>query len=296
MNPPLLTAPAPGDALASARAERFRLVPARRVTTLEDAVAFVDDVGLCVFQGDKGGLPTFYGAVAGHAGPAPRWGERDPDYGRAWDLKDRIFGRQRVYYGKALGDYRLMIARQLLPYVLAACAPGATTEDDDYLTLYQDGLLGADAKQIFEALLAGGPASTARLRKAAHFDGKGPIARRFDRALTELQRAFLVAPVGIDRDNRWKYTFRYAPLHTAFSRECAAAAELSSRAATEHVLRHYLDLVGPCQVDEPRRLFGWPRERHERVVAALLASGVIQDAVRDGVRLIQLVPDALSAG
>ena len=91
--------------------------------------------------------------------------------------------------------------------------------------------------------------------------GKGGQFRRFEQALGELQRAFLAAPTGIARDNRWKYTFRYAPLHVAFPKEVAAATELSSRAATAHLLRHYVDLVGPTPLSAPTRLFGWPSER-----------------------------------
>src|SRR4051794_8556864 len=104
------------------RLERFRQLPHRRLGSIDEAVAWIDDVGLCVFQGDKGGLPSFYGAVAGKDGPAPRWGQHDSHYGRAWDWKDKLFSKRRVYYGKLLGDYRMLVSRALLPYLIAACA------------------------------------------------------------------------------------------------------------------------------------------------------------------------------
>jgi hypothetical protein len=249
-----------------------------RVTSIPDAAAFVDDVGLCPFQGERAGLPTFYGAVAGREGPTPRWGEADRDYDRAWSWKDKLFSQGKVYYGKALGDFRILISRRLLPCVCAACAPGATGAADDYLGLYEDGLLGHDAKQLYEALLESGPASTTRLRQAARMRGRGDEWRRFEKALTELQRAFLVAPVGIDRDNRWKYTFRYAPLHLAFPEESARAAELSSRAAMTHLLLHYVRLVGPVKLALPSRLFGWTVDRLEKVARKLHAEGCLQVA------------------
>ncbi|HEY3080547.1 MAG TPA: crosslink repair DNA glycosylase YcaQ family protein [Chloroflexota bacterium] len=255
---------------------RFRQRPELRVDSIEDAAAFVDDVGLCPFQGDRAGLPTFYGAIAGREGPTPRWGESDPAYDRAWSWKDRLFSRGKVYYGKPLGDFRMLISRRLLPYVSAACAPGATGDADDYLGLYEDGMLGHDAKQLYEALLESGPASTTRLRQAARMRGRGEEWRRFEKALTELQRAFLVAPVGIDKDNRWKYTFRYAPLHLAFPEETARAAELSGRAAMSHLLLHYVRLTGPVKLATPARLFGWPVDRLERVAAKLSADGCLQ--------------------
>lgn len=242
--------------------------------SLDEALQFVDDVGLCVFQGERGGLPSLYGAIAGHDGPAPKWGQHDSAYGQAWDWKDKLFSKGRIYYGKALGDFRLLASRALLPALIAACAPGPVGDADDYLELYQDGKLGADAKSIYEALLEGGPASTTKLRQAAHMLGKGGQFRRFEQALGELQRAFLAAPTGIARDNRWKYTFRYAPLHVAFGKEVAAATELSSRAATADLLRHYLALVGPTPLAGPVRLFGWPAERAARVAEKLAEDGL----------------------
>jgi hypothetical protein len=268
------TAPRPvSDEWVERRRWRFRQTADRRVGGIDEAARFVDEVGLCVFQGEKGGLPSFYGAIAGRDGPAPKWGQQDAAYGQAWDWKDRLFSKSRIYYGKALGDFRLLASRALLPYLIAACAPGPVGDRDDYLELYQDGKLGADAKVIYEALLETGPASTTRLRQAAHMHGKGGEFRRFEQALGELQRAFLAAPTGIARDNRWKYTFRYAPLHVAFPKEVAAAGELSSRAATDHLLRHYLGLVGPTPLSAPVRLFGWPSERAARVAEKLCEDG-----------------------
>jgi hypothetical protein len=246
-------------------AERFRQLPHLRLGSIDEAAAWIDDVGLCVFQGERCGLPSFYGAVAGRSGPAPRWGQHDGHYLRAWEWKDKLFSRRRVYYGKMLGDYRMLVSRRLLPYLVAACAPGPVNEPEDYLALYEDGLLGADAKQVFEALLATGPASTHRLRDAAHFQGKGGVFRRFEKALTELQNAFLVAPVGIDRDNRWKYTFRYAPLYTAFPDEVHRSTDLSSREATAFLLEHYLGLCPGATAAQAQRLFGWSTERLRRV-------------------------------
>jgi hypothetical protein len=289
-------APRLADEWAERRRWRFRQTPDRRVHTIDEALAFVDEVGLCVFQGEKGGLPSFYGAIAGRDGPAPKWGQHDRAYGQAWDWKDKLFSQGRVYYGKALGDFRLLASRAILPYLIAACAPGPVGDADDYLELYQDGKLGADAKSIYEALLRTGPASTTKLRQAAQMLGKGGQFRRFEQALAELQRALLAAPTGIARDNRWKYTFRYAPLHVAFPKEVAAATELSSRAATAHLLRHYLDLGGPTPLSAPTRLFGWPSERAGRAAEKLAEDGLARLEGAGGGRWILPVPGPVGPG
>lgn len=265
---------------------RYRQSPALRVESIGEAQAFVDDVGICTFHGDRGGLPTFYGAIAGRPGPTPSWGSDDREYDRAWSWKDKLFSQGRVYYGKALGDYRMLMSRRLLPYVCAACAPGPIGSDEDYLELYEDGRLTHDAKTLYDALRETGPASTTRLRKVSRIE-----LRRFDRALAELQRTFLIAPVGIDRDNRWKYTFRYAPLHVAFPAETAAAIAMHSRAATSHVLLHYIQLVGETTAAAACRLFGWPSERVTRVVDSLVGDGLIAE---ERSRLTPLSPSSRS--
>jgi hypothetical protein len=264
------------ERVAELRVARFRQRPDLRLNSLEDAASFVDDVGLCLFQG-KGDddLPNLYGAVAGRPGPAPGWGAFDDAAHRSWSWKDQLFSNGLVYYGKPLGNYRLLVGRRLLPYLQAACSPGPTYAEEDYLELYEDGLLTADARQLYEALLPLGAASTARLRRAAYMDTDKRAARRFEKALTDLQRSFLVAAVGVDDDNAWKYTFRYAPLVRAFPDEVEQASRLSTRDAMTWLVRWFLDLAGAVPAARVARLFGWDSQRLERVLAAMAESGAI---------------------
>ncbi len=61
---------------------------------------------------------------------------------------------------------------------------------DDYLQEYADGLMTAEAKAIYEALLEHGPLDTIRLRRDARMSAESAKSR-FERALVELQGVWL---------------------------------------------------------------------------------------------------------
>src|SRR5947208_819975 len=54
-----------------------------------------------------------------------------------------------------------------------------------------------------------------------------------------------LGPVGVARDNAWKYCFRYELTVRRFPAAAAAARQLSTLAALERVLWHELALGGP---------------------------------------------------
>ena len=268
--------------LLAYRQHRYRQLPELRLQSRRDAAAFLDDVGICLFQPNHGvELPSLWGAVAGTSEPAPRWGEHADLYDRAWYWKDHLFATGDFYYGKALGNYRLFLSRRLLPYLWALSDKNYGGEPDDYLELYQDGKLSLDAKNVYQVLREHGPSSTTVLRRRTGIVGDERAWARFERALTELQRGLLVAVVGVARDNAWKYTFKYATLPDAFPAEVAAARQISSRLAQAHVVAHYVRLVGAASPREMARLFSWNEERCLRAAQGLVAEGVLAGGAED---------------
>lgn len=267
--------------LLAYRERRFRQSRELRVKSVQDAARFLDEVGLCLFQPNRGvNLPSLWGAVAGRSGPAPRWGEHDDVYERAWGWKDRLFASGEFYYGKALGSYRLFASRHLLPHLWALSDLNYGGEPDDYLDLYADGKLTLDAKLIYQALRERGPCSTTVLRRATGIASDGGAWARFERALTELQRGLMVAAVGIARDNAWKYTFQYATLLDAFPAEVEAARHISSAEAISRLLSHYVWLAGATTVRETARLFGWSEDRCLKAAQGLVTGGhLVTDVV-----------------
>jgi hypothetical protein len=252
------------------REQRFRQRPELRLGSQREAEAFIDEVGVCLFQPNRGVLlPSLWQAVAGVSGPAPRWGEQDHYYIRAWSWKDDIFSRGEIFYGKAFGSYRVFIARRLLPYFYAISDMNFGGEEDDYLELYQDGKLSLEARDIYAAILEHGPSSTTALRQRCGLTGGGLPSRRFERALTELQRGLMVSVVGVAADNAWKYSFRYNAVIRQFPGEVEQSRSITSREAISFVLRHYLGLVGTITAPEVARLFGWNSDRLLRIARPL---------------------------
>ena len=273
--------------LLAYRRRRYRQLPELRLQSQSEAGAFIEDVGLCLFQSNRDvELPSLWGAVAGSDAPAPRWGEHGALYNRAWTWKDNLLSSGRHYYGSALGNYRLFISRRLLPYLWAVSDLNYGGDPDDYLELYEDGKLSLDAKNVYAVLRQRGPSSTTILRKESGLYGKGPIWARFQRALDELQRGLLIAAVGVAHDNAWKYTFRYATLPDAFPKEVAAARSLSSRGAMAHLLAHYVGLVGATSVRSAARLFNWSEDRCLMAARTLLEEGQVVGDAETGAALV----------
>ena len=263
--------------LVEYRRTRFRHRPELAVRSETDALAFINEVGLCLFQPNRQALlPSLYGAAAGAGRPAPRWGEHDAVYGRVWGWKDSLFSSGEVLYGKALGDYRLFVSLGLLPWLYAVSDMNYGGDEDDYLELYQDGKLSLDARNVYQALVEYGPTSTTQLRRRTGLTEGGSAARRFERALTELQRGLMISAVGVADDNAWKYTFRYDIVVRKFARQVAASRQLRSRDAMQHLLLHYLSLVGEAPLAKVSRLFGWDLHRLWRLVQAVTRDGELR--------------------
>ena len=85
----------------------------------------------------------------------------------------------------------------------------------DYLQEYEDGLMTAEAKAIYEAILENGPLDTVRLRREARMSAESAKSR-FDRALVELQVGLKVLPVGVAQAGAWNYAFVYEILQRHF--------------------------------------------------------------------------------
>lgn len=283
--------------LADYRQRRFRQRPELAVTSMAEALEFIDEVGLCLFQPNRRILlPSLYGAATGSDRPAPRWGQHDSFYDRVWGWKDRLFSSGKVLYGKVLGEYRLFVSLRLLPYLYALSDLNYGGEEEDYLELYQDGRLSLDAKNVYGALLAQGPSSTTRLRRASGLAGGGSALRRFDRALTELQRGLMISAVGIADDNAWRYTFRYDAVVRKFAAQVEKSREIKAREAMRYLLLHYLWLVGEATLGQVSRLFTWEESRLWKVAEAAAQEGRLWcrgQGEQAALRVAQLPPFSL---
>jgi len=116
----------------------YRRIPERRVRTIEEARAFVEEVGFCHFWPIKGAeLPNLFHAIAGRVRPVPNEHD-DPDGSKCWGWKDRALGERWWYYGKLLRRRATLVSLDLLP-AFYACSENYG-DLDDYLEEYRAGI------------------------------------------------------------------------------------------------------------------------------------------------------------
>jgi hypothetical protein len=262
---------------------RYRRTAQLRVTSEDEARAFVDEVGFCFLFGDKGvEIPTLWAAICGSRRSVPRQ-HNDPDLGLTWQWKDTLPSRREIYYGKLLRGKATLVSLALLPSFYALSPNYGDLED--YLLQYEEGLLSAEAKNIYEALLSKGAMATSRLRQEAGLPGGGANARRFENALTELQMELKIVKVGISDANRWGYAYVYDLFLRRFPEVPEAARAISTDDAMETLLLRYLRNVVTQTHAGARRLFGWDDWEWNRLLERLTAKNLIRRDVRiEGLR------------
>jgi hypothetical protein len=263
--------------LQQARAERYRQRPHLRVRTEAEALAFLEDVGLCLlFSAKDIELPSLWGALCGADRPLPK-GHDSHELGLAWHWKDSLPIEGKVLYGKFLRKRPVFISLDLVP-CFYALSPNYGDIAHDYLLDYHDGRLTVEAKQVFEVLLQQGALPTSRLRREAGLSGKAN-AGRFDRALAELQMEFRIAKVAISDANRWGYCYVYDLLPRHVPGVAAAARAISGRQARETILLHYLQTTVAIEPRQVCRLFGWEAGDVDRLATRLAGEGRLRKDV-----------------
>jgi hypothetical protein len=103
--------------------------------------------------------------------------------------------------------------------------------------------------------------------------GGGEPARRFDRAVAELQTGLKIVKSGISDSNRWKYCYVYDLLLRWAPTVGEQARTFTGRSAMRHLITRYLETSVAAPVALFPRLFGWDAGLTERVVGEMLADG-----------------------
>lgn len=275
--------------IADQRAYSYRRTPDRRIQTPEAARAFVEEVGFCHFWPVKGAeLPNLFHAIAGRIRSVPMQHD-DPDISKCWGWKDQALGKRWWYYGKLLRKRATLISLDLLA-AFYACSDNLG-ELDDYLEEYQAGLLTAEAKWIYEALLEHGPLDTIQLRREARLSAQSAKSG-FDRALVELQVGLKVLPVGVARTGAWNYAFIYDIVQRHLPELPQQARTINPHEAQRTLLLRYIDSVVAADrrmIGQMFRVLKWTPTELNRAMAALVQEGAIRELQVEGLKHPQLV-------
>jgi hypothetical protein len=267
----------------------YHRTPERRLRAVEEAQAFVEAVGFCFFWPIKGvELPNLFHAIAGRVRPVPME-HADPDISKCWGWKDESLDKKRWYYGKLLRRRATLISLGQLPYFYALSENYGAL--DDYLQEYADGLMTAEAKAIYEALLEHGPLDTVRLRREARMSAESAKSR-FERGLVELQVGLKVLPVGVAEAGAWRYAFVYEIVQRHFPDLPARARPIGRAEARRALVSRYLDNVVAAERKMIAKVFHvlkWTSAELNRTIAALLEEGTVQEMEIEGLKGLQLV-------
>lgn len=263
------------DALQRYRAQTFRLTPSLKLRSPDEAAAFVNERGFVYFWPIKGvEFPSLWAAVAGARPVADK--HDDPGH-VTWGWKDHSLDKRRWHYAKVLRGKATMISLDLLP-AFYALSENYGEPEQDYLLQYEDGKLSHEAKLIYEAILADGAIDTVNLRRNIRMTNKASNSP-FERALTYLQRQFMIQPVGIAQTGSWRYSFIYECVHRWNPDLPEQARAITRRAAPATLLEHYFRALGAATLADVRKLFQWPKPDLQEAVETLIGCGFLRAGV-----------------
>jgi hypothetical protein len=261
----------PAEALASFRRQTFHLLPGLQLKSREEAIDYVKQRGFIFFWPIKGiSFPSLWAAVAGDRPVA----DAHDDPGHAtWGWKDSLLGKKIWYYGKVLRKKATIISLEVAPYFYALSENYGSYEED-YLTLYEQGRMTQEAKNVYEALLSEGILDTVALRKAARMTSQENDAR-FERALVDLQSDFKICPVGVTDSGAWKYAFAYDIVARHLPELPEKAQLIREKEARLTLLKLYFQSAGAASLPEVTRLFGWLPHEVNTALTALIQTGFL---------------------
>jgi len=259
--------------LQAHRARTFNLPPAKRVSTLAQAVTFVNKRGFTYFWPIKGiDLPSLWTAVAGNRPVADK--HDDPGH-ITWGWKDDALDKKIWYYGKILRGKATMISLEIAPYFYALSENYGSPEED-YLIAYHEGRLTQASKQVYETLLDNGALNTLDLRKMSKLSNAKDS--EFNKALEQLQRDFKILPVGVAQAGAWKYSHIYEIVSRHYPDLSEQARAIKESQARAKLLELYFEMLGAADLRDVNKLFGWGNEVVKKVVGKLVESGSLVKA------------------
>ncbi len=264
--------------LKAYRAGTFHLTAAGRVASPDQAVAFVNERGFAYFWPIQGvDLPSLWAAVAGDRPVASA--HDDPGH-ITWGWKDSLLGTGVWHYAKLLRGKATLVAPEVAPAFYALSENfGEPREDAE--ALYRAGALSREAFRLFEILLDKGRQHTIALRREAGMTSRESNTR-FERALTELQVNWLIAPAAVAKAGAWRYAFVYESVVKLWPGLAAQAEKITRRAARATLLDLFLRSVGAATPAQAQKLFRWPKSDVSSAALDLMEVGAAREVASLG--------------
>lgn len=208
------------------------------VTNEDTCVAFVNRVGLCLWQ-RRDRLPDAFPTLEA----ATPWTGMDL-YLNTWFWKDDLHIEKRLFYGQIVGaGVPAFASLAFLPYLIAAQG------DNDPRTLYEQGRLSHNALVVYEHVARNGPTATNALPWP-------PGSRHANLAV--LQQKFLLTKHDLTGRTRGKYGYVWGLCDAHVPEAFTAAARIPVEDARAHVRAHLANQGVEWDDAQATRFFRWP--------------------------------------
>jgi hypothetical protein len=272
--------------LQQLRNAKWRL-EGKPIRTIEEARAFLEDVGLCLMYPQRPLLlvPTFIGAFVGADDRLPEWQHafKDPRAAQATELMVRLLRERTAFEANLFGENNgFLVAASVFPYFYALMgernpklppkpgsrSPYSALACDAFALIQRDGAL---SKQKLQASL-GGSVSLAAL----------------DKALTELWSKLRITRVDYDANEGsvWDLLYRWA------ADPVKEGVGLSVPEALSALVSKYVDCTIAVEQSELEVFFGnfVARSKVKEAVNALLAARELSFVHVAGKSMLQITP------
>jgi hypothetical protein len=270
--------------LQQLRREKWRL-DGKPIRTIEQARAFVEEVGFCLMYPARAGAfgPSFIGAFVGADDRLPTWQHAfsDPRAAEATELMVRLL-RERSAFEANLGDENntFLIAASVFPYFYALVGERNPKQAPRAGSRSPYSSLACDA---FELVRREGPISKLKLQESL---GGSISLAVLDKALAELWSKLRITRVDYNpaQGSFWDLLYRWAP------DAVKQGVGLSVPEALSALLSKYLDCVVAAEGWELEAFFGKfvPRSRVRDAVNALLAARELSFVHVGGKSMVQM--------
>ncbi len=212
-----------------------------RVEEVMGAERLVGRLGFCgTLTDSRRPGPSLYTAVCGRRDAhVPRNVQKDPESRLAWEIKDELIRRGRVYYGKLRGGRSVFISRRLIRHFNAIW--GVSRQQEPVV-------LSRSAQEILKVLRKEWEMATRDIRAASGITDKGS----FNKGIDELQRVLKVIPSEVVYKPSFTYIWSLA--EGRFHDELAAG--ISREDAVREIARTYLSGAGMTVRGELARVTG----------------------------------------
>ena len=272
--------------LQQSRHEKWHL-DGKAIRTIEEARAFIENVGLCTMYPQRPPLlvPTFIGAYFGADDRLPEWQHafKDPRAADATELMVRLLRERTAFEANLFEENNgFLVAADAFPYFYALKGERNPKQAPKAGSRSPYSSLASDAYAVIESH---GPISKQKLLERL---GGGLSVAAVDKALAELWSKLRITRVDYkaSEGSVWDVLYRWAP------EAVKEGVGLSVPEALTALVSKYLDAVIAVEQTDLEVLFGnlIARSKVKEAVNALLAARELSFVHVGGKSMLQITP------